>query len=98
MKNISKNLGLIFFALLIVILMNLNLVVSSSSTKDNLELSVLSNLAMADSESSGQCTNCVAGGQGTSSCTYTVGIVTWSVTCQSGYYACCKATGASCCA
>jgi hypothetical protein len=87
------------FILMVIILMNLNLVISSKDVaENNLNLLAFTNKAFADPESDPQCQNCVAGGPGTLSCEYTIGPVTWSVTCQTGYYACCKATGASCCA
>ena len=98
MINKSKQILFVFLGLTMIVMINLNLVMSSpNNTYSNIELSILANLALADSESSSQCQNCVAGGGGTLSCEYTVGPVTWSVTCQDGYYACCKSTGASCC-
>ena len=98
MINKSKQIFFVFLGLTMIVLINLNLVMSSPNNTDgNIELSVLANLALADSESSSQCQDCVTGGDGTQSCEYTIGIITWSVTCYSGYYACCKSTGASCC-
>lgn len=43
---------------------------------------------------------CTAGGPGASTCTITVGVgpgqISYSVTCNAGYYACCKIGGAKC--
>ncbi len=99
MKNSNfKNSIAIVFVILMILLVNIN--ISYSSKNDNhgqIEIGMLSKLAFADSESSSQCQNCAVGGPGTASCTITIGIITYSVDCQTGYYACCKGTGASCC-
>lgn len=93
-----KNSFAVVFVVLVALLVNINVSYNNENNKySQIELGILSKLAHADSESSSQCQSCAVGGPGTASCTLTMGIVTYSVDCQSGYYACCKGTGASCC-
>ena len=97
--NHDKKISLVVAALILVTIMAMNFQ-NSETTKgvSNINLEMLKNIAQASGEN-GTCDTkpwyriCASGGSGSSSCTITVIVAgtgaTYSVSCQSGCYACC---------
>jgi hypothetical protein len=86
--------SLIVIAIVAVVAFNMNLNLAQESNMSPLALANVE--ALANNESGGSSEECDAGGPGANSCTITkptiggTGGASKSVTCNSGYYACCK--------
>ena len=85
----------LFFVGIALTFVGINVAVTSGTNFHNITLTMKNVDALADGEGGGSNCEC-AGGPGSTSCSCDVWQISCSVSCSSGYYACCSYDGCHC--